>query len=66
MYYIFSLTILTLHISHGSWSFFQTLGMNHPKYDTPIKVLTLVGSILIGITLIMIPLLALSCPDFLR
>jgi succinate dehydrogenase / fumarate reductase cytochrome b subunit len=65
-YYLFSLALLTLHISHGFWSFFQTLGMNHPKYNTPIKLLTLLGSILIGITFIMIPLLALSCPDFLK
>ncbi len=65
-YYIFSLAVLTLHISHGSWSFFQTLGMNHPKYDTPIKLLTLAGSILIGITFIMIPLLALSWRGFLK
>ncbi|MEN8142488.1 MAG: succinate dehydrogenase cytochrome b subunit [Thermodesulfobacteriota bacterium] len=65
-YYIFSLAILTLHISHGSWSFFQTLGLNHPKYNTLIRGLTLLISILIGITFIMIPLLALYWPDFLK
>ena len=66
IYYIFSLAVLTMHISHGSWSFFQTLGLNHPKYNTLIKCLTLLVSILTGIIFIMIPLLALSWPDFLK
>jgi succinate dehydrogenase / fumarate reductase cytochrome b subunit len=65
-FYIFCLLALTLHISHGSWSFFQTLGMNHPKYDRMIRVATLLISLLTGIIFIMIPILALSWPEFLK
>jgi succinate dehydrogenase / fumarate reductase cytochrome b subunit len=65
-FYIFCLLALTLHISHGSWSFFQTLGMNHPKYDRMIRLTTLLISLLTGITLMMIPVLAMSWPEFLQ
>jgi succinate dehydrogenase / fumarate reductase cytochrome b subunit len=65
-FYIFCLLALTLHISHGSWSFFQTLGLNHPKYDRSIRLITLLISLLTGIIFIMIPILALSWPEFLK
>ncbi len=65
-FYIFCLLALTLHISHGFWSFFQTLGLNHPKYNRSIRLITLLISLLTGITFIMIPILALSWPEFLR
>lgn len=35
--YIVGLSALGLHISHGFWSMFQTLGINHPKYDGLIR-----------------------------
>ena len=34
-WYIFSMILLGFHISHGAWSMFQSLGMNHPRH-TPI------------------------------
>ena len=34
-WYIFSMILLGTHISHGAWSLFQSLGMNHPRH-TPI------------------------------
>ncbi len=36
--YIVGLTGLGLHVSHGFWSLFQSLGVNHPKYDRLIRV----------------------------
>jgi len=35
--YSLGLVALTLHISHGFWSMFQTVGINHPKYDKGIR-----------------------------
>ena len=35
--YVIGLSALGLHISHGFWSLFQTLGVNHPKYDRLIR-----------------------------
>jgi succinate dehydrogenase / fumarate reductase cytochrome b subunit len=66
LFYIFCLVALTIHISHGFWSFFQTLGLNHPKYDRMIRLITLLVSLLTGATFIMIPILAMSWPEFLK
>lgn len=65
-YYIFSLLVLTLHISHGFWSMTQTLGLSHPKYDLLINRLALALGIIIGVVFTMIPILAFFCPDFLQ
>ena len=35
--YAIGLTGLGLHVSHGFWSMFQSLGINHPKYDGLIR-----------------------------
>ena len=34
-WYIFSMILLGLHLRHGAWSMFQSLGINHPRH-TPI------------------------------
>jgi succinate dehydrogenase / fumarate reductase cytochrome b subunit len=34
-WYIFSMILLGLHLRHGFWSMFQSLGINHPRH-TPI------------------------------
>ena len=35
LWYILSMILLGLHIRHGAWSMFQSLGLNHPRH-TPI------------------------------
>ena len=32
LFYIFAMVLLGLHIRHGFWSMFQTLGVSHPRY----------------------------------
>lgn len=65
-YYIFSLLVLTLHISHGFWSMTQTLGLSHPKYDLLLNRLALAIAVSIGVVFMLIPLLAFFQPDFLH
>ena len=65
-YYVFSLLVLTLHISHGFWSMTQTLGLSHPKYDLLFNRLAWAIATIIGAVFIMIPTLAFFWPDFLR
>jgi succinate dehydrogenase / fumarate reductase cytochrome b subunit len=43
--YMAAMIIVALHVRHGFWSAFQTLGGNHPKYMPAIMIL----SILIGL-----------------
>jgi len=31
--YLVAQSALCLHLYHGVWSFFQTLGLSHPKYS---------------------------------
>jgi len=40
LFYIFSFCVLALHLSHGFWSMLQTFGINHPRYNEAISVLT--------------------------
>ena len=55
--YVCGLFALTLHISHGFWSMFQTFGVNHPQYDCFIKRSTLVIALVAGAVFILIPIL---------
>ena len=41
-WYIFSMILLGLHLRHGFWSMFQSLGINHPRH-TPILKKTALG-----------------------
>jgi succinate dehydrogenase / fumarate reductase cytochrome b subunit len=56
IFYVCALVALTLHISHGFWSIFQTLGLNHPKYNRFIRKTTILVSLVIGVLFISIPL----------
>lgn len=47
--YILAMGILAIHISHGFWSLFQTLGANHPKYSPAVFVIGIGLSIIFGV-----------------
>ena len=64
-FYIFSLVALALHLSHGFWSLFQSMGFNHQKYNQLLLKGALVFSILVGAVFILIPLLTLVSRSFL-
>ena len=40
-WYCFALVVLGFHLSHGVGSAFQTVGINHPRYNGPIKALSI-------------------------
>lgn len=46
--YSIGLLALALHISHGFWSMFQSVGINHPKYDFFIRCCAWIFCTLIG------------------
>ncbi len=47
--YIAAMVVVALHVSHGFWSLFQTLGLNHPKYMPAITVVGTILSLVFGI-----------------
>ncbi len=49
MIYIAAMIVAAIHVSHGFWSAFQTLGANHPKYMPMIRTLSLVFALIVGI-----------------
>jgi len=53
--YILAMIVAAIHVSHGFWSLFQTLGLNHPKYMPAIKNAGIVLSLLIGMGFGFIP-----------
>jgi succinate dehydrogenase / fumarate reductase cytochrome b subunit len=65
IFYIFSLLALALHLSHGVWSLFQSIGLNHDKYNQLLLKGALAFSILVGTIFILIPVLALVSRSFL-
>ncbi len=54
--YVVAVLVAAIHISHGFWSAFQTIGANHPKYMPFIRGVSFVYSLIIGIGFGFIPL----------
>ena len=54
--YTFAMIVAAVHVSHGLWSAFQTLGANHPKYTPLLRGLSLVFSVVVGIGFGFIPI----------
>jgi succinate dehydrogenase / fumarate reductase cytochrome b subunit len=48
-------TIVAVHVSHGAWSLFQTLGLSHPKYMPLVERVGVIFSLIIGIGFASIP-----------
>lgn len=47
--YIAAMIVAALHVSHGFWSAFQTIGANHPKYMPFIRLLSVLLAMLFGV-----------------
>jgi succinate dehydrogenase / fumarate reductase cytochrome b subunit len=58
--YIVAMCFLGLHLYHGIWSMFQSVGFSHPRYTPRIKAVAAVLSTLIVGGNISIPLAVLT------
>lgn len=65
-FYLVSLSGLTLHASHGLWSLFQSLGINHPKYNKLLQLGSLSVAVITGTIFMLIPLFILTVDRFLQ
>jgi succinate dehydrogenase / fumarate reductase cytochrome b subunit len=54
--YIVAISLLGLHLRHGLWSMFQSVGIHQPKYTTALKNAALVIALLIVLGYISIPI----------
>ena len=58
--YIFAMALLCMHLFHGLWSMFQSVGLSHPRYTPGIKKGAAIVAILILIGNISIPIAVLA------
>jgi succinate dehydrogenase / fumarate reductase cytochrome b subunit len=47
--YVVAMIIVALHVRHGLWSAFQTIGANHPKYMPFIEWLSIVFAVIVAV-----------------
>jgi len=59
-FYIVGMLLLCMHLYHGLWSMFQSLGYSHPRYTPVLKRSAAVVAILIAAGNISIPLSVLA------
>lgn len=55
LFYIFAMVLLCLHLFHGVWSMFQSLGLAHPRYTPLLKKLAVGVSLLVAIGFSSVP-----------
>src|SRR5690606_22133122 len=57
--YILGMGLVGFHLNHGAWSLFQSLGINHPRYNPVIRVIPPLIGWLVAIAGIAIPIAVL-------
>ncbi|HEX3469781.1 MAG TPA: succinate dehydrogenase cytochrome b subunit [Silvibacterium sp.] len=56
VWYIFAVSLLGLHLRHGIWSMFQSVGLNHPRYTPLLKSAAIWIAVVIVLGYISIPI----------
>jgi len=54
--YVLAMIVVALHVRHGFWSAFQTLGANHPKYMPLIMAISIIFGLAIALGFGFIPI----------
>ncbi len=54
--YLAAMGLLALHVYHGAWSMFQSLGFDHPKYAVWVRPTATTITLLVALGFISIPL----------
>jgi succinate dehydrogenase / fumarate reductase, cytochrome b subunit len=55
-FYILAMALLGLHLLHGVWSMFQTVGVNHPMYNPWLRRLAMISAAALFLGNISIPI----------
>ena len=56
VWYIFSMCLLGLHLSHGLWAMFQSVGLGHPRLTPMLRIAARATAALIVLGYISIPI----------
>ena len=57
--YVVSMVLLGLHLYHGAWSMFQSLGINHPRFNAARRVFAVGLAVLVTVGNAIMPLAVL-------
>lgn len=60
LFYMVANVLLAIHLYHGVWSMFQSVGIAHPRYTPILKVVAQVFAFVIGIGNVAMPLAVLT------
>ncbi|HEU0119445.1 MAG TPA: succinate dehydrogenase cytochrome b subunit [Bryobacteraceae bacterium] len=60
LFYIVAMGMLCMHLYHGIWSLFQSLGFSHPTYTPRLKLAAKAAAVLVAAGNISIPLSVLA------
>jgi len=55
-FYIVSMIIVSIHVSHGFWSAFQTLGVDNSEYMSLLRVIGIIFSLAVGFGFGLLPI----------
>jgi len=59
IFYVVAMMLLGLHLYHGAWSMFQSLGINHPRFNAARKVFAIGLAVLVTVGNAIMPLAVL-------
>ncbi len=59
LFYIAACAALGLHLIHGAWSMFQTVGLNHPRYNRGLREFARVATAIVAGGFILVPVAVL-------
>ncbi|MDD5308187.1 MAG: succinate dehydrogenase cytochrome b subunit [Deltaproteobacteria bacterium] len=60
VFYIVAVAFVGLHLYHGVWSMFQTVGLNHPKWNVWPRVFAVAFSLAVFAGMVSVPIAALA------
>lgn len=60
LFYVIAMSMLGLHLTHGVWSMFQSVGFNHPRYRDTLRTFATAAAAIISLGNISIPLFVLT------
>jgi succinate dehydrogenase / fumarate reductase cytochrome b subunit len=59
IFYVVAMVLLGLHLYHGAWSMFQSLGINHPRFNAARRVFAVGLAVLVTVGNAIMPLAVL-------
>lgn len=60
IFYIIANALLAVHLYHGAWSLFQSLGVNSPRYNVARRIFAIAFASIIGIVNVSFPIMVLA------